>query len=256
MGSPSPSPAAKASLFGAVAAVHVGLLAMLAAPADRVGLPATGGAPVINLTLMPSPRMDGREAERRTADRSRAGSGYPPPSAPAPTLAPTPPGLGTAGPPRAPPTGDVAPFTTAQARSASPGPAPGSPAPPGGGEPRVGEAAIDSRAGQTPGGGAPSLGAAAAPSEDRYAAQVIAWVERRKRDPGGRVSGVAVLRFVLDRQGRLREATIVSAQGDRQVGPIALDTLRAAQPFPRPPTDAIWRTREFHVRLDYRPDGR
>lgn len=251
MGSPSLSPAAKASLFGAVAAAHVGLLAVMATPADRAGPPATGGAPVINLTLLPAPRMDGRDAEQRTADRPRPAPTF----TAAPTSARTP-DLQTREPPQAPPPETVGAPSTARPRPrAAPGPIPGPPAPPGGGGLRGDETGANSRAGQTTGGGAPSLGAAVTPSEDRYAAQVIAWVERRKRDPGRRVSGVAVLRFVLDRQGQLRESAVVSTQGDRRVGSMALDSLRAAQPFPRPPTDTTWRTREFHVRLDYRSEG-
>ena len=106
----------------------------------------------------------------------------------------------------------------------------------------AGQGRNEAPAGQDEGGGGRVLGASAAPSEDQYAARVIAWVERRKGSPGGGVSGVVVLRFVLDRQGRLRDAALVSVQGDRRVGPIALDTLRAAQPFPRPAADTTWRT--------------
>lgn len=247
MGSSSFPPAAKASLFGAMAAVHVVLLAMMAQSVDRAGLPAIGGAPVINLTLMPAPRMDGGDAEQRTADKPQPPPAWTPASAAIPALR-------KPEPARASPLETVRVPFTAQPSPVVPGSTRGPQVLLPGGGPRV-ETGTHSRAGQTTGGGAPSLGAAAVPSEDHYAAQVIAWVERRKRDPGQRVSGVAVLRFVLDRQGRLREAAIVSIQGDRQVGAIALDTLRAAQPFPRPSTDTTWRSREFHVRLDYRAAG-
>jgi periplasmic protein TonB len=248
MGSPSLSPATKASLFGVLAVAHVGLLAVMAEPADHAGPRATGGAPVINLTLMPAPRMADRDADQRAAQKLQPLPTSIPASVPMPVIR-------TSEPPRGPLLEIVRVPSTNQPSPVVPGAVPDPQTPPGGGDPRVDEAGLLSRSGQTAGGGAPRLGAAAAPSEDRYAAQVIAWVERHKRDPGGRVSGVAVLRFVLDRQGRLREAAIVSTQGDRQVGPIALDTLRAAQPFPRPATDSNWRTREFHVRLDYRPEG-
>ena len=69
MGSPSLSPATKASLFGVLAVAHVGLLAVMAEPADHAGPRATGGAPVINLTLMPAPRMADRDADQRAAQK-------------------------------------------------------------------------------------------------------------------------------------------------------------------------------------------
>jgi protein TonB len=242
MGGPSLSPAAKVALFCTVAVFHAGLLAAMASVVVTPAAPPSGGAPVVNLTLVPSPRMDGRNGAQRPAGQTRVGDEVrPEPAAPdirAPEVS-RPAAVETVSSPTSPPAPRLAPMS-------GPGGRQGDPI-------RTGDAHADGPTGRTEGGGAPTLGSAIQPMEDRYAAEVIAWVERHKRSPGGRLSGVAVLRFVLDRQGRLREAAVVSAEGDRRVGLIALDALESAEPFPRPPVDAAWRTREFHVRLDYRP---
>lgn len=239
------SPAARIGLFCAVAAAHAGVLGVMASTVDTSGTLASGGAPVINLTLVPSPRMDGRNGAERTAGAVAAGVARTAPALTRPGSDDPEPLL------RLQDDADSLP-PSSPLRSPAPDAAPGATASRGA-PVRTGETEADSRADHTEGGGARTFGAAAAPLEDRYGAEVIAWVERHKRSPGARLSGVAVLRFVLDRQGRLREATVVSADGDRRIGSIAVDALRSAEPFPRPPADTEWRTREFHVRLDYRP---
>lgn len=80
---------------------------------------------------------------------------------------------------------------------------------------------------------------------------MIAWLEQHKRHPGG-VAGLIVVRFTLDRRGRLLTSSIASGGGETRLERIALAQLQEAAPFPRPPSDASWRTRSFVVRLDYR----
>ena len=108
-----------------------------------------------------------------------------------------------------------------------------------------------SMASPSPGGGAPLKGASGDQTADPYEAQVIAWLEQHKRHPGG-IAGRIVVRFTLDRRGRLLASSIVAGDSERRLERIALSQLQEAAPFPRPPSDASWRTRSFVVRLDYR----
>ncbi|WP_409020590.1 energy transducer TonB [Brevundimonas vesicularis] len=80
---------------------------------------------------------------------------------------------------------------------------------------------------------------------------MIAWLERHKHHPGG-IAGRIVVRFTLDRRGRLLASSIVARESEKRLERIALSQLQEASPFPRPPSDAAWRTRSFVVRLDYR----
>ena len=108
-----------------------------------------------------------------------------------------------------------------------------------------------STASPSPGAGAPLKGASGDQAADPYEAQVIAWLEQHKRHPGG-IAGRIVVRFTLDRRGRLLASSIVTGDSERRLARIALSQLQEAAPFPRPPSDASWRTRSFVVRLDYR----
>lgn len=108
-----------------------------------------------------------------------------------------------------------------------------------------------SMASPSPGAGAPLKGASGDQTADPYEAQVIAWLEQHKRHPGG-IAGRIVVRFTLDRRGRLLASSIVAGDSERRLERIALSQLQEAAPFPRPPSDASWRTRSFVVRLDYR----
>lgn len=233
-------------IFCFVATLQTGLIAVLASmPAEK--FEAVGGAPVVNLVLAPSPRFDGSNAPEQSTAESKAI----PPTASTPTMEP--PKVRRPTPlmervetltvpvsPLATLSGDLSRLDATVSSEIMQ---------------RRGDGEIDSRAGLTEGGGAPTRGAKAAPLDDIYEAQVIAWVERHKRSPGRRLSGVATVRFVLDRQGKLREAIVSGSSGDDRIDRLALDTLAMAQPFPRPPTHAVWRTREFNVRLDYRERG-
>lgn len=243
-------PGAKAGIFVATTAVQLVAVVLLGMVRPSTAV-IRGGAPVINLTLSPSVRFDGEDGAEEVEGQPTAGGAATTersvspinpresrkPLEPVETIALT----------------DPDPLVTV--RSNAPALVEKAEAA-GNGRQEEGVAGTGqqtSRSGVTSGGGARSLGGATARLDDDYAARVLAWVERHKGRPGGRLSGVATVRFVLDRQGRIRDATLLDSSGDRRLDATALDALRAAQPFPRPPADTAWRTREFRVRLDYRP---
>lgn len=233
--------------YALVAAAHVGGLALfgLQPAPELIG----GAAPVINLTLMPSPRFDSPtpSAAASKAERQAAGAAQPEPADhprahltpavfPTELTAPLP----------------VQPQPSEQARRPDDSRT-DAPGPPGSG--RAGERGQvdvdDALAGATQGGGGRSLGAAAAADTDTYAAEVLAWIERRKRHPGG-ARGVVTVSFQLDRRGRVHRLRLVRSSGFRALDRSALDQIVATQPFPRPAPGARWSLRDFTVNIDYR----
>lgn len=205
-----------------------------------------GGAPVIHVTLegqgfagLASPHQDDRPkpVEAPSAkplaatpkDVARPSSTTQAPSRPAST-----PNL----PLSRPATSTMGPASTSSATSAETAPAPA-------------PAVRTSTASPSPGAGAPLKGASADQAADPYEAQVIAWLEQHKRHPGG-IAGRIVVRFTLDRRGRLLASSVVSGDGEKRLERAALSQLQEATPFPRPPSDTSWRTRDFTVRLDFR----
>src|SRR5215217_2205021 len=217
-------PLAKAAVLSVALGAHVALWLAFGAPRPAV-MRDDGGAPVINLIPFARAQFDGAGANEARTDA-------------------------TAETPRAPvtPTREpVRPQPLAQAPAGvEPAPQAAEPTPPR-------EAATEAAA--AAGGGARALGAAATSSEDAYAATVLAWVERHKGRPRRHLRGAVIVRFTLDRQGRLRAIGVSGSSADAELDRLALEALRAAQPYPRPPAGAAWRTREFRVRLDYRPQG-
>lgn len=99
--------------------------------------------------------------------------------------------------------------------------------------------------------GAPNQGAQGSQQVDTYEAQVIRWLDARKRHPG-RLEGVVTIKFEVDRRGRVRNCVVSKSSGDGRLDRIAQQQLREAAPLPRPPHDATWQTREMTVSLDYR----
>jgi protein TonB len=249
---------ARAGLFALVACVQLAALTAMGLTRPGIAL-VEGGAPVVNLALVPAPRFDGTNAAEQASSRDA-------PSTPASATEPT------TRPPEATPEtmrGDATPAVrpadaSMPAATATPPASTAAARPPGVSGPASPAPAVTaptvaataSRAGQTEGGGARTPGAAAASAEDAYAARVMAWVEQHKGRPAGRLAGVTTISLVLDRQGRVRDVGILAGSGDRRLDATALDALRAAQPYPRPPAGVVWRTREFRMRLDYRPSGR
>lgn len=233
-----------------MACVSVAHAAGLGALMRGVIAPAEGGeAPVINLTLEPSPRFDS-------------------PTPPAPEVRVEAPGGGAAAPARRQvrvvvregqrPTPEAfmiaakapQPFQPEAAAIARPhaAAARAQEGPEGAGA----TAQPSSEAGSTQDGGGRTLGAAAARLEDDYAARVLGWVEQHKRAPGGVSSGVVTVHFLLDRRGTVRDLRLVGSSGSRALDQAALDQIRNTQPFPRPEPGAAWRTRSFTMNIDYR----
>nr|WP_314435030.1 TonB family protein [uncultured Brevundimonas sp.] len=227
-----------------VTAAHAALF-LTNLPPEQSDLRTEGGAPVVNLTLEPSPRFDDTSsaATQVTAAAPAASTNRPAPPLPKPrravvhALAPETVRVSSNPTPR-----PLAPMLTSSIDSAAPA-APG----------LTSDADIaPSRAGRTQGGGASTLGATATLDEDQYAARVIAWVEAHKGRAAGRATGVATIRFVLDRRGRVHDSGVFTTSGDPNLDALALDAIRNATPFPRPPATTDWRTRTFLVRIDYR----
>jgi protein TonB len=241
------SPFAKAAIGLVVAVVQLGLLATLAVEAVHPPAPDQGGAPVIELTLTPRAAFD---SENGSADSMAAKAEPPAETAPKPTpstapVLPTPmirptPVLGLE-------TTPVAALTSVASASLATIQTEGT----GRGEASA-DGARDSRRGMTGGGAAATSGANAGAQMDDYYAQILRWVETHKRHPGG-VTGMVTVAFTLDRRGRVSNERILTGSGRAALDAVTLSQIRAAEPFPRPPPNTTWRTREFRVRLDYRP---
>ena len=225
-----------------VVGAHVGVLGFMMPHPE---LPErVGAAPVINLSLEPVARFNSptpparQESAAASAGQNRADARSS--SINQTSLSPT------------------EPVDRPQVRQSAPAPAgTGAPQPvmvaaagagPSG---STGTGAVDSRSGATQGGGGSTLGASAAPRTDRYAAQVLAWIERNKRHPGGE-RGVVTVRFELDRTGRVHGLTLARSSGQRHLDRSALDQIARAQPFPRPDADVEWVRYPFTVNIDYR----
>lgn len=242
------SPGGRLLIYGLVAAAHGGGLALfgLQAVPDPVG----GAAPVINLTLTPSPRFDSPTppAVAAKAERQAGGAARAEPVADRtllhlnPAVFPT--ALTVPLPAPVPSTGQ--PRRPEDNRAEALGP-------PGSGRADE-QGRIDQDAsipGATQGGGGQSPGAAAAPDTDPHAAEVLAWIERHKRHPGG-ARGVVTVRFQLDRRGHVHRLRLVRSSGVRALDRSALDQISGTQPFPRPSATARWSLRDFTVNIDYR----
>lgn len=245
---PRAASAGRVAAYALAVAAHAGVMALVGLQATPT--PDGGAAPVINLTLEPSPRFSSETPPAATsiaesAARAKAQS--------APALSPlrlreTP----------APLLSDLTlPLPTRVAEPAprmrdahEPGEEPGAAqAPDGAGSGRA--AADNSVAGATQGGGGQTLGAAAATDTDLHAAQVLAWIERHKRHPGG-AQGVVTVTFRLDRQGRVHGLRLARSSGVRALDRSAMDQILDTQPFPRPGAGVRWVRREFTVNIDYR----
>ncbi|ATW03368.1 hypothetical protein CHN51_07380 [Sphingorhabdus sp. YGSMI21] len=84
---------------------------------------------------------------------------------------------------------------------------------------------------------APQLSSA----ETSWQARLLAHLEKFRRYPAGakarREQGVAYIRFRMDREGRLVSAQLSRSSGSRRLDKAALETIRRAAPFPKPPQD-------------------
>ena len=237
----------RVAIYLAVASVHAAGLAALGLTAAPVILEG-GAAPVITLTLTPRPRFDSETppAVASQADRAAQQAAAAAPDATevrlrAPTVLFTP----EVSLPL--PAASPSPVRATQDAAAPPGMGAGT----GRGAEAGAAGPADSGAGATQGGGGQTLGAAAATDTDAYAAEVLAWIERHKRHPGG-ARGVVTVTFRLDRRGHVRGLRLTRSSGVRALDRSAMDQILATQPFPRPDARARWSTREFTINIDYR----
>ncbi len=229
-------------LFAAcgVGALHLGAVAAFAPLGMAVPLEA-GEAPVINLTLEHSPRFDAPYPSSVASTKASVSSTQPatPPLELQLRETPLQPDAAAVEPVAAPSPPSPAPSQVMAADATA--------------HRDTGSVTMPaSSVGATQGGGGRVLGAGATSQEDLYMARVIAWIEQNKRSPADTASGVATVRFVLDRRGSVRGVELVRTSGSRRLDQAALDQIRETQPFPRPAPNATWRTREFTLNIEYR----
>lgn len=232
--------------IGLSAAAHVlavGVIAYKVVTPQAEG----GGAPVITLDLTPTPRFDsdraGGQPEAVVSRASPSTAAARPRAVPIRVREPKPLPVD---PPEPIP---ASPFKAAATSIPKPAVRTGEAAPAAAPSP-AGERTVE--AGGTTGGGAQTVGGAGAASVDPYAAQVLAWIEKHKRHPGGGGSGTVTVGFTLDRRGAVLDVRLVRSSGRPELDAAAVSQIRATQPFPRPAPGATWRRRSFDVQIRYR----
>jgi protein TonB len=85
----------------------------------------------------------------------------------------------------------------------------------------------------------------ARPSGSAYASQVWARLARHKPRAGQR--GSASVSFAIGENGALRAARVARSSGNTRIDQLALQTVRSAAPFPRPPSGSA----SYTIRIDF-----
>jgi periplasmic protein TonB len=123
------------------------------------------------------------------------------------------------------------------------------------GDSRANPGGTTSAAGQG-GGGQTSGSAQGGKSRDRYYAELAAWLERHKRYPQRarqlRQEGVARVRFVIDRSGKVISHRIEKSSGHSALDEAASELLRRASPMPAIPPSIGQSRLEIVVPIAYR----
>lgn len=230
------------------AAVHAALLA-LAWTALRASQPRQGQGPE-RLVSVPLSRPAAMPQENSAQEQPRTAAAAP---APMPASVSTPMPAIPLAPPVAPivlpgvPDGPVlAPAATAAVASAS----------------QASAADAGSAEGTGSGTGITARAQVAQPGskgEDAYARRVFAWISRHKGYPG-RLSregkeGTALVRLLIDENGGLETTELVRSSGHGALDTLALEQIRDARPYPRPPRGLSSARRRFVVPMTYRLDG-
>ncbi len=100
----------------------------------------------------------------------------------------------------------------------------------------------------------PVAGAAVEPSAAirRWESGLVAHIERFKRYPvrARGQHGSARVAFTIDRDGTVRESSILESSGSPQLDQESLATLDRAQPMPKPPSEAKTSELSFVVRFN------
>lgn len=95
--------------------------------------------------------------------------------------------------------------------------------------------------------------------EDSYARRVFAWIGRHKGYPGRLArkgwEGTALVRLLIDENGRLETAELVGSSGHPPLDGLALKQVRDAVPYPRPPKGLPRAGRQFLVPMTYQLEG-
>lgn len=127
-------------------------------------------------------------------------------------------------------------------------------------EPAAGRAIGDStQDGHTAAPPRAASAAATAQGEDVYARRVFAWIARHKGYPARLAregkEGTALVRLLIDERGRLELAELVRSSGHIALDRLALEQIREAIPYPRPPRGTSLGKRQFLVPMSYRLNG-
>jgi protein TonB len=92
-------------------------------------------------------------------------------------------------------------------------------------------------------------------AEPTWETALLSRVEQAKHAPvsasGGNVRGVVMLRFKMDRDGKVLEAKIERSSGNDTLDQEALAGLQRAQPLPAPPAELPGATLELIVPVDF-----
>jgi periplasmic protein TonB len=96
---------------------------------------------------------------------------------------------------------------------------------------------------------------AASTAPDSWEGRVLLQLSKARRYPDGamarREQGVPMIRFVMDRQGRVLSASLEHSSGHADLDREALALPRRAQPLPRPPADRPGDTLELVVPVEF-----
>lgn len=88
-----------------------------------------------------------------------------------------------------------------------------------------------------------------------FKAQISAWVEKHKRYPDRLrrrgLQGAPVVRFRIDRAGRVLDCRLDRGSPHEGIDEAALETIRRAEPFPSMPDDLPGQTMEFTVPINF-----
>jgi protein TonB len=70
-----------------------------------------------------------------------------------------------------------------------------------------------------------------------YLGSIRTHIEKFKVKPKSRAKGTVVVRFTLDREGKVVDRTVATSSGSRQLDAAALEAIDEASPFPKFPED-------------------
>ncbi|WP_324698448.1 energy transducer TonB [Novosphingobium aerophilum] len=242
------------AMTGAVHAVVFALAWSAFGASQPVGAPGRGAG----LVSFRAVDLSHRDEDRKETARKEEAQSEPP----RPALAPPPKAELAAVAPARPQVVTVQPVAAPAIRlsqlalAASPAMPPAAPVSASSGEGAASGAASGEGAGRAQAAATASGGSR---GEDTYARRVFTWIGRHKGYPGriareGR-EGTALVRLLIDEHGRLERAELARSSGHAALDALALEQIREAVPYPRPPRGLSSSQRGFLVPMTYRLDG-